>query len=109
MKLIKKKFDGWSNYYLINNNGDTIGTTKYPFPPEMLKIAEHKNIELLRLSHENCESVELGYGLEGLNKKEFLENLKFDNQWDVEFETEGESDNLKLDLNGCVFLKNIKL
>jgi hypothetical protein len=63
MKLIKEFFDGWNHFYLKNENGDTIGTTKFPFPPEMIILAKSKNIELSRLCHENCEAIEKGYDL----------------------------------------------
>lgn len=63
MKLIKKFFDGWNHFYLKNESGDTIGTTKFPFPPEMVLMAKSKSVELSRLCYENCEAIEKGYDL----------------------------------------------
>jgi hypothetical protein len=73
MKLIKKFFDGWNHFYLKNERGDTIGTTKFPFPPEMIILAKSKNIELSRLCHENCEAIEKGYDLKEIVKKHLKE------------------------------------
>lgn len=66
MKLIKKFFDGWNHFYLKNEKGDTIGTTKFPFPPEMVLISKNKNVELSRLCYKNCETIEKGYDLDEL-------------------------------------------
>lgn len=71
MKLIKNTFDGWVHYYLKNSNGDTIGTTKHPFQPETILMAKGRGIELVKLSHENCESIERGYDLEELINETF--------------------------------------
>lgn len=72
MKLIKHNHDGWNYYYLKNKNGDTIGTTKYPFPPELVQMAKGKGIELIKLSFKNCQAIERGYDLEELAKSEAI-------------------------------------
>jgi hypothetical protein len=70
-RLIKSSFDGWNHYYLKNENGDTIGTTKHPFLPEMIQMAKGKGIELIRLSLKNCQTIELGYDLDELINESF--------------------------------------
>lgn len=90
MKLIKHNYDGWNHYYLINKTGNTIGTTKHPFPPEMLLISENKGISLAKLSLENCQAIERGYDLDKL-----LEEA-FDNMGDHSTVTVYEEDQFKL-------------
>jgi hypothetical protein len=129
MKLIKEFFDGFNHFYLKNENGDTIGTTKFPFSQEMILLAKSKNIELSRLCHENCEAIEKGYDLKEivnnhLKEWEFeqlLGSLKDKKEWNVYIETEPMNideirekgkgflntniNKSKLDLNGCLILK----
>lgn len=81
MKLIKNGFDGWAHYYLKNDNGDTIGTTKHPFQPETLLMAKGKGIELMKLSHKNCEYVERGYDLGELISDE-IDKLPYEKHLD---------------------------
>lgn len=70
-RLIKSSFDGWNHYYLKNENDDTIGTTKYPFLPEMVQMAKGKGIELQKLSLSNCQAIERGYDLDEIKRKLF--------------------------------------
>ena len=62
-RLIKMNVDGWKHYYLKNEEGRTIASTNYPFPPESLLLANHYGITLQKLSRDNCEAIELGYDL----------------------------------------------
>jgi hypothetical protein len=66
VRLIKMNVDGWKHYYLKNEEGKTIGSTNYPFPPESLLLANHYGITLQKLSRDNCEAIELGYDLNKL-------------------------------------------
>jgi hypothetical protein len=71
VRLIKMNVDGWKHYYLKNEEGKTIGSTNYPFPPESLLLANHYGITLQKLSRDNCEAIELGYDLNKLAEQEF--------------------------------------
>lgn len=71
-KLIKNNSNGWVHYYLKNENGITIGTTKYPFPPELNRIAKSKGVELVKLSLKNCQAIELGYDLDNYQYNEAI-------------------------------------
>ena len=62
-RLIKMNVDGWKHYYLKNEEGRTIASTNYPFPPESLLLANPYGITLQKLSRDNCEAIELGYDL----------------------------------------------
>jgi hypothetical protein len=71
VRLIKMNVNGWKHYYLKNEEGKTIGSTNYPFPPESLLLANHYGITLQKLSRDNCEAIELGYDLNKLAEQEF--------------------------------------
>jgi hypothetical protein len=85
-KLIKNNSDGWVHYYLKDENGITIGTTKYPFPPELNRIAKSKGVELVKLSLKNCKAIECGYDLDELVESKYPNFYNEDYEYDSEAE-----------------------